>query len=478
MIIMRRTKIIATLGPATDDPKILAGVINAGADVVRINFSHGSPAEHKRRVEMVRKISAESGKYIGILGDLQGSKIRIKGFRKSPVVLKEGQKFVLDCSMAADAGTNKAVGVAYEKLFTDVSLGDRLLLDDGQLILEVEKIDGERIICRVVMGGKLADNKGINRQGGGLSVPTLATKDRENIVRTAEYGLDWLAVSFVRHASDIDEVRKILCTLGSEAHLVAKIERAEALENLEAIIDTADAVMVARGDLGVEVGYASLTGLQKRIIKLARTQHKVVITATQMMESMVNSQLPTRAEISDVANAVMDGTDAVMLSAETAAGNYPVQAVTAMAEVCSGAERYPLVSGRTSRRLEDRFQFVDEAIAMAVMYTANHMDVDAIIALTESGSTVLWMSRVRSDIPIYAITRHEITLRRMTLYRGVYPIYFDVVYADAQKMYGDILGKLREQNFIEKENLVIVTKGELLGISGGTNSMKILRVSD
>jgi len=478
MTIMRRTKIIATLGPATDDPKILASVINAGADVVRINFSHGLPAEHKRRVEMVRKISAESGKYIGILGDLQGSKNRIKRFKKSPVTLKEGQKFVLDCSMATDVGTNKAVGVVYEKLFADVSLGDRLLLDDGQLILEVEQIDGDRIICRVVMGGKLADNKGINRQGGGLSVPTLATKDRENIVRTAEYGLDWLAVSFVRHASDIDEVRKILCTLGSEAHLVAKIERAEALENLEAIIDTADAVMVARGDLGVEVGYASLTGLQKRIIKLARTQHKVVITATQMMESMVNNQLPTRAEISDVANAVMDGTDAVMLSAETAAGNYPVQAVTAMAEVCSGAERYPLVSGRTSRRLEDRFQFVDEAIAMAVMYTANHMDVDAIIALTESGSTVLWMSRVRSDIPIYAITRHEITLRRMTLYRGVYPIYFDVVYADVQKMYGDILGKLREQNFIEKENLVIVTKGELLGISGGTNSMKILRVSD
>jgi pyruvate kinase len=474
---MRRTKIIATLGPATDDPKILAAVINAGADVVRINFSHGSATEHKRRVEMVRNISAAKGKYIGILGDLQGTKNRIQRFKKSPVELKEGQKFVLDCAMAADVGTNKAVGVVYERLFTDVSLGDRLLLDDGQLILEVERVDGVRIICRVIMGGKLGDNKGINRQGGALSVPILAAKDRQDIISAAEYGLDWLAVSFVRNASDIDEVRERLCTLGSEAHLVAKIERAEALENIEAIINTADAVMVARGDLGVEVGYASLTGLQKRIIKLARIQHKVVITATQMMESMVYSQLPTRAEISDVANAVMDGTDAVMLSAETAVGNYPVQAITAMAEVCSGAEKYPLVSGRTSRRLEDRFQFVDEAIAMAVMYTANHMDVDAIIALTESGSTPLWMSRVRSDIPIYAITRHEITLRRMALYRGVYPIYFDVMYADTQKMYGDILGKLGEQNLIDEENLVIITKGELIGVSGGTNSMKILRVS-
>ena len=474
---MRRTKIIATLGPATDDPKVLADVINAGADVVRINFSHGSSAEYKRRVEMVRKIAAESGKYIGILGDLQGPKIRIRRFKKSPVILQEGQEFVLDCAMAADAGTNKAVGVAYERLSADVSPGDRLLLDDGQLTLAVERVDGGRIICQVVMGGELGDNKGINRQGGGLAAPTLAEKDREDIVRAAEYGLDWLAVSFVRDASDIDEVRERLRTAGSDAHLVAKIERAEALENLEAIIDAADAVMVARGDLAVEVGYASLTGLQKRIIKLARIQHKVAITATQMMESMVHSQLPTRAEVSDVANAVMDGTDAVMLSAETAVGNYPVQTVAAMAEVCSGAETYPLVSGRTSRRLEDRFQFVDEAIAMAVMYTANHMDVHAIIALTESGSTALWMSRVRSDIPIYAITRHEITLRRVALYRGVYPIYFDVVHADAQKMYGEIFGKLREQDLIDEGELVIFTRGDLTGVSGGTNTMKILRVT-
>ena len=474
---MRRTKIIATLGPATDDPKVLADVINAGVDVVRINFSHGSSAEYKRRVEMVRKIAAESGKYIGILGDLQGPKIRIRRFKKSPVILQEGQEFVLDCAMAADAGTNKAVGVAYERLSADVSPGDRLLLDDGQLTLAVERVDGGRIICQVVMGGELGDNKGINRQGGGLAAPTLAEKDREDIVRAAEYGLDWLAVSFVRDASDIDEVRERLRTAGSDAHLVAKIERAEALENLEAIIDAADAVMVARGDLAVEVGYASLTGLQKRIIKLARIQHKVAITATQMMESMVHSQLPTRAEVSDVANAVMDGTDAVMLSAETAVGNYPVQTVAAMAEVCSGAETYPLVSGRTSRRLEDRFQFVDEAIAMAVMYTANHMDVHAIIALTESGSTALWMSRVRSDIPIYAITRHEITLRRVALYRGVYPIYFDVVHADAQKMYGEIFGKLREQDLIDEGELVIFTRGDLTGVSGGTNTMKILRVT-
>ena len=474
---MRRTKIIATLGPATDDPKILAGVIDAGADVVRINFSHGLPAEHKRRVEMVRKIAAESGKYVGILGDLQGPKIRIGRFKNAPVTLQEGQEFVLDCAMALDAGTKKAVGVAYDGLVADVSAGDRLLLDDGQLILAVERVDGSRIICTVVMGGELGDNKGLNRQGGGLSAPALADKDREDILRAAEYGIDWLAVSFVRDAPDIDEARERLRAAGSDAHLVAKIERAEALENLEAIIDAADAVMVARGDLAVEVGYASLTGLQKQIIKQARVRHKVVITATQMMESMVNSQLPTRAEVSDVSNAVMDGTDAVMLSAETAAGNYPVQAVAAMAEVCVGAEAYPLASGRTSQRLEDRFQLVDEAIATAVMYTANHMDVHAIIALTESGSTVLWMSRVRSDIPIYAITRHETTLHRVALYRGVYPIYLDITDSDPRTMYGEIFDKLREQNLIDEGELVILTKGDQSGVSGGTNAMKILRVT-
>ena len=474
---MRRTKIIATLGPATDDPKVVAGVIDAGADVVRINFSHGLPAEHKRRVAMVRKIAAERGKYIGILGDLQGPKIRIGRFKNTPVNLQEGQEFVLDCSMAPDAGTKKAVGVAYDRLVAEVSAGDRLLLDDGQLILVVERVDGSRIICKVVMGGELGDNKGINRQGGGLSAPALAEKDREDILRAAEYGIDWLAVSFVRDAPDIDEARERLRAAGSDAHLVAKIERAEALENLEAIIDAADAVMVARGDLAVEVGYASLTGLQKQIIKQARVRHKVVITATQMMESMVNSQLPTRAEVSDVSNAVMDGSDAVMLSAETAAGNYPVQAVAAMAEVCVGAEAYPLVSGRTSQRLEDRFQLVDEAIATAVMYTANHMDVHAIIALTESGSTVLWMSRVRSDIPIYAITRHETTLHRVSLYRGVYPIYLDITVSDPRTMYGKIFDKLREQNLIDDGELVILTKGDQTGVSGGTNAMKILRVT-
>jgi pyruvate kinase len=379
--------------------------------------------------------------------------------------------------MAPDAGTKKAVGVAYDGLVADVSAGDRLLLDDGQLILAVERVDGSRIICTVVMGGELGDNKGLNRQGGGLSAPTLADKDREDILRAAEYGIDWLAVSFVRDAPDIDEARERLRAAGSDAHLVAKIERAEALENLEAIIDAADAVMVARGDLAVEVGYASLTGLQKQIIKQARVRHKVVITATQMMESMVNSQLPTRAEVSDVANAVMDGTDAVMLSAETAAGNYPVQAVAAMAEVCVGAEAYPLVSGRTSQRLEDRFQLVDEAIATAVMYTANHMDVHAIIALTESGSTVLWMSRVRSDIPIYAITRHETTLHRVGLYRGVYPIYLDITDSDPRTMYDEIFDKLREQNLIDEGELVILTKGDQSGVSGGTNAMKILRVT-
>jgi len=474
---MRRTKIIATLGPATDDPVTLGKLIAAGADVVRINFSHGGAGDRERRVRMVREAADTAGKHVAVLGDLQGPKIRIQRFRDGPVQLKEGQPFILDSEMDPEGGSIEGVGVAYAALSKDVGPGDVLLLDDGFITLTVERVAGTRIHCSVTQGGRLADNKGINKQGGGLSAPALTDKDREDVRRAAELGVDWLAVSFVRRAEDLHETRALLREAGSNAHLVAKIERAEALTNLESIIDASDAVMVARGDLGVEMGYAGLTGLQKQILKMTRHRHKVAITATQMLESMIHSQVPTRAEVSDIANAVLDGTDAVMLSAETAVGEYPVRAVATMAEVCVGAESYYLTLGLPNYRNNDRFQRSDEAIAMAAMYTANHLPVTAIIAFTESGSTPLWMSRIRSDIPIFAFTRHEATRRRVVMYRGVYPVAFDITHTDVEQIYQEVFRLLLAKGHVRVGDLVIVTKGELTGVAGKTNAMQILPVT-
>ena len=474
---MRRTKIIATLGPATDKPGVLKELVAAGVDVVRINCSHGTWEDRGRQIRELREVSAEAGKHVAILGDLQGPKIRINRFRNGPVLLKEGQTFTLDTAMDPASGTADAVGIAYERLPQDVIRGDVLLLDDGQIVMGVDRVEGTRVVCTVTVGGELSDNKGINRQGGGLSAAALTAKDKEDIRYAAGAGVDWLAVSFVRGADDMREARELLRKAGGTAHLIAKIERAEAVANLEGIIDASDAVMVARGDLGVEMGYAGLTGLQKKIIRLTRARHKVAITATQMMESMVYQRMPTRAEVSDVANAVMDGTDAVMLSAETAVGEFPVRAVAAMSEVCIGAETYQFSVGRPRDRADDQFEGVDEAIAMAVMYTANHLHPQAIIALTESGSTTLWMSRVRTDIPIFAFTRHEVTRRRVQLYRGVYPVEFDVTHSDPSLVNQELIGVLRQMGHVEDDDLVILTKGDFTGVSGGTNSMKILRVS-
>ena len=472
----RRTKILTTLGPATDNPRVLADLIRAGADVVRVNFSHGNPEDHVRRVEMVREASKAVGKWVGVLGDLQWPKIRIERFADGKVVLTEGDPFTHDVSLDPHDGTAQSVGVAYKELPKDVRGGDVLLLNDGQISLEVTGVDGPRIHTRVAVGGELSDNKGINRQGGGLSAAALTEKDREDVKLAARIGVDYLAVSFARAATDIHEARQLLRTAGGEGSLVAKIERSEALDNLSEIIDASDVVMVARGDLGVEMGYAELTGLQKHIIQETRRRNRVVITATQMMESMIHNPIPTRAEVSDVANAVMDGTDAVMLSGESAVGKYPVKAVTAMAQVIEGAEKYELAHTRVRHRIEGNFRRTDEAIAMAVMYAANHLDVKAIVALTESGSTPLWMSRIRADIPIFAFTRHELTRRRVTLYRGVYPIAFDITHTSPHLVYASIFKLLIEQKLVEVGDRVILTGGELSGVSGKTNSMTILEV--
>jgi pyruvate kinase len=474
----RRTKIVTTLGPATDDARVLQELIRAGADVVRVNFSHGRFEDHARRIALVRDAALSVGRYVGILGDLAGPKIRIERFVNGAVQLEEGADFTLDVSLDAGAGTDKVVGCAYKALPDDMHQGDVLLLNDGLIVLEVQKIDGPRVLTRVVTGGELSNNKGLNRRGGGLSAGALTDKDREDIPVAARLDVDYLAVSFPKSGEDMLEARQLLRKAGGSGRLMAKIERAEAIRHLDEIVEASDAVMVARGDLGIEVGYAELTGLQKRIIQSARQKFRIVVTATQMMESMVHNPVPTRAEVSDVANAVLDDTDAVMLSAESAVGKYPVKAVEAMAQVIEGAEKYQFTQGTRSRhRVEPReFHGSDEAIAMAVMYTANHMDVKAIVALTESGSTPLWMSRIRSDIPIYAFTRHEATRRRVTLYRGVYPVSFDVTHTDPNILYPSIFHILVELHLCAPGDQIIVTKGELSGVSGGTNSMKILDV--
>jgi pyruvate kinase len=471
----KRTKIVATLGPATDDPRVVEAMFRAGVDVVRVNFSHGSPEDHQKRVKLIRDVSTRIGKDVAVLGDLQGPKIRVDRFRDGAVELVEGQPFTLDVSLGEDEGDETAVGVTYKSLPDDVSVGDVLLLNDGAITLRVEDVDGPRIACEVEVGGRLSDSKGINRLGGGLSARALTDKDRADIRTAAELEMDYLAVSFPRDGHDMDEARGLLDQAGGTALLVAKIERAEAVTNIEEITEASDVIMVARGDLGVELGYAEVPGVQKTIIRVGRDMNRIVITATQMMESMIREPIPTRAEVSDVANAVIDGTDAVMLSAETAIGKFPVKVVQAMANACIAAEKQR-VTTHSRHRMDDYFTRIDEAVAMATMYTANHMDVKAIVALTESGSTALWMSRIRSGIPIYAFTRNEGTRRRVALYRGVYPIAFDVVHTAPEAVFSSACKELLNRELVEPGDVVLFTEGMKTGVAGGTNTLKILQV--
>jgi len=473
---LRRTKIVATLGPATDDTKVLRKMIKAGLDVARINFSHGTADEHRARARKLHEAAKDCGRDVGVMGDLQGPKIRVRRFKDHSIKLDDGDAFYLDSSLGDDDGSQQGVSVALDTLHDDVTAGDVLLLNDGMIELQVDRVEGTRIHTIVTTGGILSDHKGINKKGGGLSASALTEIDCENIKLAAELEMDFLAVSFVRTGEDVEEARALFDAAGGKGLIVAKVERTEAVDNIESIIEAADVVMVARGDLGVEMGYAELTGIQKKLIRRTRKGSKIVITATQMMESMIQNPIPTRAEVSDVSNAVMDGTDAVMLSGETAVGKFPVQAVRAMAEVCTGAEKFPLPGGLTRHRMGDNFRQVDEAIAMAVMYTANHLNVKAIIALTESGSTTRWMSRIRSDIPIYAFTPYAATSRRVAIYRGVYPVAFAIKDTARNRLYADIFQTLLSNELVEVDDLVIFTKGDLEGVTGSTNAMKILQV--
>jgi pyruvate kinase len=477
MLQKRRTKIIATLGPATDKPGMLEKIFRAGVDVVRLNFSHGKTADHENRVKMVRECSAKLGREIGIMADLQGPKIRVARFKENKIILTPGATFILDASMDSDAGTVEAVGIDYKELPQDVQANDTLLLDDGRVVFKVEYVDGSQIHCRVIVGGELSNNKGINRLGGGLSAKALTDKDKADLKTAVALQADYIAISFPRTAADMEEAKQLIKDAGGTAGVVAKIERAEAVasETLDEIIKASAAVMVARGDLGVEIGDAALPSIQKKIIHRCRSLDKAVITATQMMETMIHNAIPTRAEVFDVANAVLDGTDAVMLSAETASGDHPDVVVEAMARICLGAER-DRSTQISKHRVECQFERADEAVAMATMYTANHLDIAAIIALTETGSTPLWMSRIRSGIPIYGLSEHVPTQRKMTMYRGVYPLAFDVTRLEVTEIYNAAIDEVTKHGFIKRGDWVIVTHGDHLGKIGGTNTMKILQV--
>lgn len=472
---MRRTKIIATVGPATDKPGMMEKLLNSGVDLFRINYSHQYHEDHERRVHQIREISSRLGIEVGIIADLQGPKIRLQRFSSGSINLQEGDVFTLDSSLDENAGDVNHVGITYKKLPQDVCKGDTLLLDDGRIVLDVTGIKAKKIHCKVKIGGKLSSSKGINIQGGGLSTGSLTAKDKLDLVHGIKIGADYFAVSFVRNAADIKTTRKLIKKAGSKAGIIAKLERTEAIDNAEAIIDASDAIMIARGDLGVEIGDAALPPVQKSLIKLARKMDRAVITATQMMESMIDNQIPLRAEVFDVANAVLDGTDAVMLSGETSIGMYPDKVVAAMARICEETEKQQ-VTRVSNHRINQRFEHIDEAIAMATMYTANHIGAKAIAALTETGSTCLWMSRISSGIPVYAFTRNLTTMRKVRLYRGVYPVFFDITHTDPLEANKEIIQDLVYQKVVKDGDIVIITKGDLHGRRGGTNNMKIVQV--
>lgn len=474
----RATKIVVTLGPASSDPAVLEDMIRAGVNVVRLNFSHGAAADHVERARLVREASARAGREVAIVADLQGPKIRVGRFAEGKVLLQPGDAFVLDAART-EPGDGHGVGLDYKELPRDVVPGDTLLLNDGLIVLTVDAVRGEAVHTTVRQGGELSNNKGINKQGGGLTAPALTGKDMEDIRTAMRLGADYVAVSFPKSGTDMEMARQLCHVAGAEfGHkpgLIAKIERAEAIPNLAAIVAASDGIMVARGDLAVEVGNAAVPGLQKKMIRMARQADKLVITATQMMESMISNPVPTRAEVSDVANAVLDGTDAVMLSAETAVGRYPLETVREMAAICSAAEEHDTVeldadfSGAA-------FQRIDQSIAMGALFTAYHLGVKAIVALTDSGSTALWMSRHRVRIPIYALTPRVGTQRKMALYRNVRPLLMDTS-VNRDEALAQAEQHLRQQGIVAAGDIYAITCGEPMGAPGGTNMLKICRVS-
>jgi pyruvate kinase len=473
----RATKIVATLGPASSSADVLERLIVAGVDVVRMNFSHGTAQDHINRATLVRELAAKHKRSVGILADLQGPKIRVGKFADGKITLKPGDKFILDA--VCELGNQDRVGIDYKELPRDVKPGDMLLLNDGLLVFEVKVVKGNEIHCIVRQGGVLSNNKGINRKGGGLTAPPLTSKDMDDIKTATALNADFLAVSFPKSGADMYMARELMRAAGGKALLIAKIERSEAVTNeaLADIMKACDGIMVARGDLAVEVGDAAVPALQKRMIRMAREMNKLTITATQMMESMVTSPIPTRAEVSDVANAVLDGTDAVMLSAESASGQYPVETVEAMARICVEAEKSEHVT--LDREFLDRvFTRVDQSIAMGALFTAHHLKVKCIASLTQSGSTAWWMSRLNSGVPIYALTPEAGTLTKCSLMRDVRTFTLAYEGHDREKLLREAEDVLLKNKVVDVGDIVVLTMGEPIGQSGGTNMLKIVRIGE
>lgn len=471
----RRTKIVATLGPASSSAEVIGEMIDAGVDIFRLNFSHGTHANHRENIDTVREQALLQGRYVGLLGDLQGPKIRIGELQQEEMPLQVGDKLVLTLDEGSADSTRGWVHVTYKPLPESVFADDILLLDDGRIRLLVERVEGKDVHCAVVQAGTLRSRKGINRLGGGLSADAITSKDLEDLNCIIDSDLEYVAVSFPCHAQDLQPVREALNAAGSQARIIAKIERAEVVQTdaaLQEIIDASDGVMVARGDLGVEIGDPQLIGVQKKIIQCARLSNKPVITATQMMESMITEPVPTRAEVFDVANAVLDGTDAVMLSGETATGIDPPRVVHAMAETAIGAEKHPTMS-QSNYRVNGSFDTIEECVAMSTMYAANHMDgLSAIVCLSESGNTPLLASRIHSSLPIYGVSRNLAACRRMALFRGVIPLYFDATKARSEPWQA-VMALIAERGELEAGQRIAFTCGDLAGEGGSTNTLKL-----
>ncbi|CAM3099379.1 pyruvate kinase II [Legionella steigerwaltii] len=471
---LRQTKIVATLGPSSSNPTILRAMLTAGVDVVRINFSHAD-ASASQLIAMVRGIAEELNRPLAVMADLQGPKIRIGRFQNKSITLVEGQAFSLDCNAPDLLGDNNEVSVVYPNLSRELAPGDHLLLNDGLVELEVKSIAGSKIHCIVIEGGILSDLKGLNRKGGGLAARTMTDKDKRDLHTAIEAEVDYISLSFVKDAEDIRHTRALMSEFGKKIPIIAKIERTEALEYLTEIIREADAIMVARGDLGVEIGAAEVPAIQKHIIHEARRLDKVVITATQMMESMINNPQPTRAEVSDVANAILDGTDAVMLSAETASGQFPVKVLSMVNKICLSAEKHASFYYKSSDET-CHYQRADQAIAMATMHAANHFPIQAIITLTESGDTALWISRQQSTVPIIAVSANKRTIGRLCLAHNVFPVFMNYHQFTSETLNQQVLAELIELGHLEQKGFVLLTRGRVIGSAGGTNSMEIIRV--
>jgi len=468
----RRTKIVATIGPATESASQITKLVEAGATTFRLNFSHGDHDEHAQRIKTIRQVSDELGIHIGILQDLQGPKIRLGRFKKGPVTVRNGDKFILT-SKDIDCNEGQA-NVTYEKLAEEVNVGNRILLDDGRVEMKVDEVDltEQRLICSITVGGVLSNNKGVNFPDVQLSIRALTDKDKEDLAFGLKQGVDWVALSFVRNPSDLDEIKDLIGMYGFDTPVIAKIEKFEAIDQIDAVLKLCDGVMVARGDLGVEMPAEEVPLLQKQLIKKANSLGIPIITATQMLDSMASSPRPTRAEVSDVANAILDGTDAVMLSNETAVGDYPIEAVATMATIAKRIERdYP------QKALESHLpSTIPNAISAAVSSIARQINAAAIIPLTKSGATAKNVSKFRPATPVLAVTNERSVASRLQLVWGVTPLLIENQ-TSTSKTFDDAVAMAKNMNILKQGDLVVETAGTLSGVSGSTDLVKVGIVS-